>query len=69
MVSPLPTSSLRVPNARPFVLRPDWNGQVQQREVVDVNLGHTPESFVRAAHAQIQIQIQIQSPRRINVIG
>ena len=39
--------------ARPFVLRPDWNGLVQQREVVDVNLGHTPESFVRAAHAQI----------------
>jgi hypothetical protein len=39
--------------ARPFVLRPDWNGVVQKREVVDVNLGHTPESFVRAAHAQI----------------
>jgi len=52
MVSPLPTL-VRAPNARPFVLRPDWNGQVQQREVVDVNLGHTPESFVRAAHAQI----------------
>jgi hypothetical protein len=39
--------------ARPFVLKPDWNGVVQQRDVVDVNLGHTPESFVRAAHAQI----------------
>jgi hypothetical protein len=39
--------------ARPFVLRPDWNGVVQKRDVVDVNLGHTPESFVRAAHAQI----------------
>jgi Domain of unknown function (DUF5010) len=52
MVSPLPTL-LRAPNARPFVLRPDWNGQIQRREVVDVNLGHTPESFVRAAHAQI----------------
>lgn len=39
--------------ARPFVLRPDWNGQIQKRDVVDVNLGHTPESFVRAAHAQI----------------
>ena len=52
MVSPLP-NLVRAPNARPFVLRPDWNGQVQKREVVDVNLGHTPESFVRAAHAQI----------------
>lgn len=39
--------------ARPFVLRPDWNGQVRRRDVVDVNLGHTPESFVRAAHAQL----------------
>jgi hypothetical protein len=39
--------------ARPFVLKPDWNGLVQKRDVVDVNLGHTPESFVRAAHAQI----------------
>jgi hypothetical protein len=49
-----PVSSFVMPtNARPFVLRPDWNGQVQRREVVDVNLGHTPESFVRAAHAQI----------------
>jgi hypothetical protein len=35
------------------VLRPDWNGQVERRELVDVNLGHTPESFVRAAHAQL----------------
>jgi hypothetical protein len=39
--------------ARPFVLKPDWNGQIAPREVVDVNLGHTPESFVRAAHAQL----------------
>jgi hypothetical protein len=52
MANPLP-SFARTPNARPFVLRPDWNGQVQRREVIDVNLGHTPESFVRAAHAQV----------------
>jgi hypothetical protein len=39
--------------ARPFQLKPDWNGAVVRREVVDVNLGHTPESFVRAAYAQI----------------
>lgn len=52
MASSLPTFDLG-PRARPFVLRPDWNGHVARREVVDVNLGHTPESFVRAAHAQI----------------
>ncbi len=44
MVSPLPTL-FRAPNARPFVLRPDWNGQVQRREVIDVNLGHTPDQW------------------------
>lgn len=48
-----PTTAFSVNGARPFVLRPDWNGRVQQRDVVDVNLGHTPESFVRAAHAQL----------------
>ncbi len=52
MVSQLPTVE-RAPNARPFVLRPDWNGQLERREILDVNLGHTPESFVRAAHAQL----------------
>lgn len=52
MANLLPSLS-RAPNARPFSLRPDWNGHVERREVVDVNLGHTPESFVRAAHAQL----------------
>jgi Domain of unknown function (DUF5010) len=52
MANPLPAFA-SMPNARPFVLRPDWNGQIQRREVIDVNLGHTPESFVRAAYAQI----------------
>ncbi|HVY30456.1 MAG TPA: DUF5010 domain-containing protein [Polyangiaceae bacterium] len=52
MANPLPNLS-RAPNARPFSLRPDWNGHIERREVVDVNLGHTPESFVRAAHAQL----------------
>jgi hypothetical protein len=52
MANPLPSFPVR-PKARPFTLRPDWNGQVARREVVDVNLGHSPESFVRAAHAQI----------------
>jgi hypothetical protein len=52
MANPLPSFAMPA-NARPFVLKPDWNGQIQRREVVDVNLGHTPETFVRAAHAQI----------------
>jgi hypothetical protein len=51
MVNPL-TSFAMPPNARTFVLKPDCNGQVQRREVVDINLGHTPESLVRAAYAQ-----------------
>lgn len=55
MANPLPTFS-RPLGARPFVLRPDWNGQLRRREVVDVNLGHTPESFVRAAYAQLSGQ-------------
>ncbi len=40
-------------HARPFQLKPDWNGNIVRRETVDVNVGHTPETFVRAAHAQI----------------
>jgi hypothetical protein len=37
----------------PFQLRPEWSGSCQRAEVVDVNLGHAPEVFVRAAHCQI----------------
>ncbi|HET6283917.1 MAG TPA: DUF5010 domain-containing protein [Polyangia bacterium] len=45
------------PTNEPFALKPDFNpespGACARVEVVDVNLGHTPESFVRAAHCQI----------------
>src|SRR5437899_3170981 len=37
----------------PFQLKPDFAGPCARAEVVDVNLGHSPESFVRAAHCQI----------------
>jgi Domain of unknown function (DUF5010) len=37
----------------PFKLKPEWSGPCQRAEVVDVNLGHTPEAFVRAAHCQV----------------
>src|ERR1044071_4555371 len=41
------------PTYGPFKLKPDFAGNCARVEVVDVNLGHTPESFVRAAHCQI----------------
>ena len=37
----------------PFKLKPEWSGPCQRAEVVDVNLGHAPEAFVRAAYCQI----------------
>src|SRR4051812_6094727 len=37
----------------PFQLKPDFAGPCARAEVVDVNLGHSPQSFVRAAHCQI----------------
>jgi hypothetical protein len=37
----------------PFKLKPEWSGLCQRADVVDVNLGHAPEAFVRAAHCQI----------------
>jgi hypothetical protein len=36
-----------------FHLKPDWDGNCTRRETVDVNLGHAPEAFVRAAYCQI----------------
>jgi hypothetical protein len=36
-----------------FVLKPDWEGPPARADAVDVNLGHSPESFVRAAYGQI----------------
>jgi Domain of unknown function (DUF5010) len=37
----------------PFKLKPEWEGPCARADVVDVNLGHTPATFVRAAHCQI----------------
>lgn len=36
-----------------FKLKPEFEGPIQKRERVDVNLGQTPEAFVRAAYQQI----------------
>jgi hypothetical protein len=41
------------PTYEPFKLKADFTGPCAKSEVVDVDLGHTPESFVRAAHCQI----------------
>jgi hypothetical protein len=37
----------------PFKLKPEWEGPCARAELVDVNLGHAPATFVRAAHCQI----------------
>ena len=36
-----------------FILKPEWDGPRVKSASIDVNLGHTPESFVDAAHTQI----------------
>jgi hypothetical protein len=41
------------PTYGPFKLKPDFAGSCARAEAVDVNLGNTRESFVRAAHCQI----------------
>src|SRR6185436_1007278 len=38
------------PSYGPFKLKADFAGPCVRAEVVDVDLGHTPESLVRAAH-------------------
>ena len=38
------------PTYGPFKLKPDFDGACARVDVVDVDLGHTSESFVRAAH-------------------
>jgi hypothetical protein len=37
----------------PFELKPDWDGPCARAETIDVDLGNTPATFVRAAHCQI----------------
>ena len=41
------------PTYGPFKLKPDFAGDCARADVIDVDLGHTPASFVRAAHCQI----------------
>src|SRR4051794_28575763 len=41
------------PSYGPFKLKPDFAGPCARADVVDIDLGHTPETFVRAAHCQI----------------
>jgi hypothetical protein len=37
----------------PFRLKPEWQGPCAKTDTVDVNLGNSPEAFVRAAFCQI----------------
>jgi hypothetical protein len=55
-----PTDDLRPtppPKALPenvdFALQAEFDGPCEARSTIDVNLGHAPEAFVRAAHCQI----------------
>jgi hypothetical protein len=46
---PIPTAD----ETAPFKLKPDWTGPCAKADKIDVNLGHTPESFIRAAVCQV----------------
>jgi hypothetical protein len=46
---PIPTAE----ETAPFKLKPDWTGPCAKTDKVDINLGHTPESFIRAVSCQI----------------
>jgi hypothetical protein len=48
-----PASAAKAHEPGLFRLKPDWDGPSARAEVIDVNRGHTPESFVRAAYYQI----------------
>jgi hypothetical protein len=39
--------------ANQFSLKPEFNGPYEKRDRIDVNLGNSPEAFVRAAYGQI----------------
>ena len=52
--APVATAQKEDPTTvEPFKLKPDWEGPCARAEAVDVNLGNTPASFVRAAHCQV----------------
>ncbi|HXI55977.1 MAG TPA: DUF5010 domain-containing protein [Polyangia bacterium] len=42
-----------VDDATLFRLKPEWEGPSTRTDAVDVNLGHTPEAFIKAAYGQI----------------
>jgi hypothetical protein len=47
--APLPP----LPENTEFTLRPEFDGPCEKADRIDVNLGHAPEAFVRAAHCQV----------------
>ena len=52
--APLPAAHQEdEPTVAPFELKPEWAGPCARAEVVDVDLGNSPEAFVRAAQCQI----------------
>jgi hypothetical protein len=78
-----PTVVLDQNDMGPFKLKPEWSGPCQRTDKVDVNLGHAPEVFVRAAHCQVagsepsaafvkdwagRLKKPSKAPRRIDVI-
>ncbi len=55
VLEPLPADRKKEdePTYGAFKLKPDFSGPCTRADVVDVDLGNTPESFVRAAHCQV----------------
>ncbi|HEX4405783.1 MAG TPA: DUF5010 domain-containing protein [Polyangia bacterium] len=56
VTGPAPVAAVHKEDATvvaPFQLKPDWDGPCARAEIVDVDLGNTPASFVRAAHCQV----------------
>ncbi len=51
--SKAPPSRVRPEPPSAFHLKPEWQGPCGRTEAVDVNLGNSPEAFVRAAYCQI----------------
>jgi hypothetical protein len=43
-----------LPAASTFILKPDWNGPCQISPVVDVNLGNTTATFLKACYCQVR---------------
>ena len=50
---PDPAARAPLPENVEFQLHAEFDGPCEARTAIDVNLGHAPEAFVRAAHCQI----------------